>query len=123
MSDQQPAVEFRTVGSGRYLVIADGAVIGGVERRVGPGRGYADSKQINYTRTQVWEPFVRDVDGLLLTHEQRYAIEHAIKGRKTTRRHAVRDLLHAWATAGIDLPSSPDDLARGAASERCSTTI
>ena len=109
MSDQQSAVEFRTVGSGRYLVIADRAVIGGVERRLGPGRGYSDSKQINYTRTQVWEPFVRDVDGLLLTHEQRYAIEHAIKGRKTTRTHAVRDLLHAWEAAGVDLPCPLDD--------------
>lgn len=90
-------------------MIADGAVIGAVERRVGPGRGYADSKQINYTRTPVWEALVRDVDGLVLTHEQRYAIEHAIKRRKTTRAHALRDLLQAWEVAGTALPGIPRD--------------
>ncbi len=109
MDEQEPTIEFRAVGPGRYLVLANKAVIGGVERRVGPGRGYSDSKQINYTRTQVWEPFVRDVEGLALTQEQRYAIEHAIKGRKRTREYAVRDLVHAWAAAGVDLPLPPDD--------------
>lgn len=84
------------------------AVIGAVEKRIGPGRGYSDSKQINYTRTQVWEPIVREVDGLELTHEQRYAIEHAIKGRKRTRKHAVSDLVQAWTTAGVELPAPPD---------------
>jgi hypothetical protein len=108
MGEREPTIEFRAVGPGRYLVRANGAVIGAVERRVGPGRGYPDSKQINYTRTQVWEPFVRDVDGLALTQEQRYAIEHAIKGRKRTREYAVRDLVHAWASAGVDLPPPPD---------------
>jgi len=109
MDEQQPTIEFRAAGPGRYLVLADGAVIGRVERRVGPGRGYSDSKQINYTRTQVWEPFVRDVDGLMLTQEQRYAIEHAMKRRKRTREYAARDLVHAWASTGVDLPLPPDD--------------
>jgi hypothetical protein len=110
MDEQEPTIEFRAVGPGRYLVLANGAAIGGVERRVGPGRGYSDSKQINYTRTQVWEPFVRDVDGLALTQEQRYAIEHAIKGRKRTRAYAVRDLIDAWTAAGVDLPLASDDM-------------
>jgi hypothetical protein len=110
MGEQQPAIEFRSSEAGRYAVIADGAVVGSVERRIGPGRGYADSKQINYTRTQVWEASVRDVDGLVLTREQSYAIEHAIKGRKTTRAHAVRDLLRAWEVSGIPLPDPSDSL-------------
>jgi hypothetical protein len=110
MGEQEPTIEFRALAPDHYLVLVNRAVIGSVEKRAGPGRGYSDSKQINYTRRQVWEPFVRDVDGLELTHDQRYAIEHALKGRKRTREYAVSDLVHAWAAAGLDLPLPPDDL-------------
>lgn len=102
--DGEVSLQFSAAGDGRYLVLVDGAVVGAVEKRVGLARGYPGSKQIREARNATWHAVVRDVEGLSLADDERYAIERAIKGRKTTRGHGVADLLHAYEAAGVELP-------------------
>jgi hypothetical protein len=110
MSSQDPEVSlvFSDAVGWRYLVLVNDTVIGALEKRVGLARGYSGSKQIRETRNATWHAIVRDVEGLLLSNDDRYAIEHAIKGRKTTRRHALDDLLQAYEAVGIELPAEDD---------------
>jgi hypothetical protein len=79
---------FSKAGEGRYLVLIDGAVVGVIEKHVGPLRAYSGSRMMRTARGATW-----------------YA-----EGRKTTRQSAAQDLVRAYERAEVRLPIPPDRL-------------
>lgn len=101
---------FSKAGEGRYLVLIDGAVVGVIEKHVGPLRAYSGSRMMRTARGATWYAAVRDVAGLALTDDERRAVDQAIEGRKTTRQSAAQDLVRAYERAEVRLPIPPDRL-------------
>ena len=107
MDNRPTRFEYRPLGGSSYLVLVEGTVIGALEKKVGPGRGYSGSKQFRSEQTTIWEASVLGVEELELSQDQRWAVGRAIKGRKRSRRFAAVDLVTAYARAEVDLPETP----------------